>query len=986
MDIEATLNKTIFFPSIKDGTFDYGTPMKSILTKFDIDKRTEPSQSLFEYLCYKIVKKKALEGKLNTETVLITEKFLTSFNCKKVFIKAKAIHKKHIIIFLQNKTTSKWSLIAFLNLEEQLKKCFVESNKQPIIAKIISSNANSDEDDAILNSTMDKLENSFDFKSPNDIQFEVDSINISDQPNTCIFILNFIEGLIEQDDENISLYIKKLYDEGSYSIDPNSKEYFSSFNKISEDFENIYIKYQNELNEYFKKNKYNNLIFDAEKIMNGSKEFFVIENNKENGEKKVLIEEKGSPEENKLVNGMENNNNLKIIKDEIDLIQLEQDDDINGDLNSDEEEEALKIMERENEEAKSIRDQERKLRQRIYKQKLRFKNMNMYKEFGIIKEEDNESESESIDLFNKLKEEKVKNINESLKTTLKKTLEDKNKISKQNNNIANINIINRIDIDNKNNIAIKSNSENNANIIINEENNIININKNNEIKKETIKKENDTNSNEDNEQKSKSKKSIKLSVLKDLEEAIEEIELEQEPTKNNKDINNINKKKNEIKTSLTNENRPIEKKNSVKIESKKEDNINNNKKDKKYINVFKENIDIKKRNSFSKNKEKDLNIEDKRFQIKNNEKFKKALTHIKKNEKDKEKPKEKIVEEEKIKYLKTNSLQKKILLKENNNKNNKINNSPNNLSKSKEQDNNSNSNDTAKIYNTNSFNSNSSKSNNEREKSPNIKEKENNINKKELNENITKKNNNNNNTKNNTSSKNKSNQIIKKTNSKKFNEKQAQSPLISKFSNNSQKSSSTNKTGDSFSKSSEDKNIIKNKKKSIKEIEIKIEKNKEFISIDNPLNALPPPKIVERNGYFDLNEKEKDKIENGSINSSLKISINNNDIHSVKSDRNNGDYSSNINIENIFSDDFESEKDKYEKFEIKDEGSVLGENRTKKISMVRKVDKRINKKRPPGKPQTARKDFNDFCNYDEEGANKICGCIGEQSNGICYIF
>ena len=285
-----------------------------------------------------------------------------------------------------------------MNLEEQLKNCFVENSKQPIAAKIISSNANSDEDDVILNSIMDKLENTFDFKSPNDIQFEVDSINISDQPNTCIFLLNFIEGLIAQNDENISLYIKKLYDEGSNNIDLNSKAYFSSFNKISEDFENIYIKYQNELKEYFKKNKYNILNFDAEKIMNGNKEFFVIENNKEhneNGEKKVLIEGKGLPEENKLVNGMEKNknSNLNLMKDEIDMIQLEQDDDIDGDLNSDEEEEALKIMERENEEAKSIRDQERKLRQRIYKQKLRFKNMNMYKEFGIIKEEDNESES-----------------------------------------------------------------------------------------------------------------------------------------------------------------------------------------------------------------------------------------------------------------------------------------------------------------------------------------------------------------------------------------------------------------------------------------------------------------------------------------------------------------------------------------------------------------------------------------------------------------
>ena len=997
MDIEAKLNNTIFFPSIKNGTFDYGTPMKSILTKFDIDKTTEPSQSLFEYLCYKLVKKKALEGTLNTETVLITEKFLTTFNCKKVFIKAKAIHKKHIIIFLQNKNTLKWSLIAFLNLEEQLKNCFDERKRQPITAKIISSNANSDEDDVILNSTMDKLENTFDFKSPNDIQFEVDSINISDQPNTCIFLLNFIEGLIVQNDENISLYIKKLYDEGTNNIYLNNNSYFSSFNKISEDFENIYIKYQNELNEYFKKNKYNILNFDAEKVMNGNKEFFVIENNKENienGEKKVLAKEKGLPEENKIVNGMENiNTNLNIIRDEIDMIQLEQDDDIDADLNSEEEEEALKIMERENEEAKSIRDQERKLRQRIYKQKLRFKNMNMYKEFGIIKEEDNESESESIDLFNKLKEEKGKSLNESLKLTLKKSLEEKkNKLPKQsNNNNTKINIINNINIDNNNNI-INNISENNKDIILNTDNNIIR-NKNDEIKKEIIINEkNNADTKTDKEQKSKSEKSIKLSVLKDLEEALEEIELEQDAVKNNKDINdnnnNINNKS-EIKISLTNENRPIEKKNSFKSENRKEDNINinNNKKEKKYINVFKENIELKKRNSFSKNKEKEFNLEDKKIQNRNIEKLKKTLTNIKKNEKDKEKQKEKKVEEGLNKYLKANSLtQKKILLKENIFKNNKSNNL-NNLNKLKDQDNNINSNNTTKIYITNIFNSNSSISNNERDKSPNIKEKENNINKKELNENIIKKNNTNNNYKNNNNnfSKNKNNQIIKKTNSKKFSEKQSQSTLYSKLSNNSQKSSSTNKTSDSFSKSSEDKNILKNKKKPIKEIEIKIEKNKnkDVIAIDNPLKALPPQKNIEKNGYFDLSEK--DKIENGSSSNSLKVS-NFNDMNSVKSDRNNGDYSSNINIENIFSDDFESEKDKYEKFEIKDEGSFLGENRTKKISMVRKVDKRLNKKRPPGKPQTSTRNYNDYCNYDEEGANKICGCIGEQSNGICFIF
>ena len=340
MDIESTLSSIIFFPSVKNGEFDYSIPMKSSLTKFDIDRTTEPSQTLFEYLCYKIIKKKILEGQINTETVLITDKFLTSFNCKKIFIKTKAIHKKNIIIFLQNKVTTKWNLIIFLNLEEQLKNCFDENNKQPIIAKIISSNTHSDEDNYILNSTMDKLENTFDFKSTNDIQFEVDSIDISDQSNTSIFLLNFIEGLMAQTDENLSLYIKRLYDEGSKTTSDESRNYFTSFNRISEDFENIYIKYQNELNEYCKKNKNNIINFNAEKIMNGSNEIFNFENNKEinqNGENEFVIEENGSPNRAEIVNGMDknniNNNNRNNtqqnkMKEEIDMIQIGQDDDI----------------------------------------------------------------------------------------------------------------------------------------------------------------------------------------------------------------------------------------------------------------------------------------------------------------------------------------------------------------------------------------------------------------------------------------------------------------------------------------------------------------------------------------------------------------------------------------------------------------------------------------------------------------------------------
>ena len=224
------------------------------------------------------------------------------------------------------------------------------------------------------------------------------------------------------------------------------------------------------------------------------------------------------------------------------------------------------------------------------------------------------------------------------------------------------------------------------------------------------------------------------------------------------------------------------------------------------------------------------------------------------------------------------------------------------------------------------------------------------------------------------SSKNKTSQNTKKTTTKKGNDKQTQIPFSIKSSINSQKSSSTSRTGEMVSQLSDVRNTTKKSKK-YKEIEINLEKNiPDFSAIDNPMNSLPPPKKVERNRYYDLTENNKDRFENGSC-SNFKINLNG-DINSVKSEKINGDTSSNINIENIFSDDFESEKND------KDDGSIIGENRTKK-TMVRRGDK---KKYPPRKPKTIPRAYNDYCNYDEDGATKICGCIGEQSNGLCLIF
>ena len=1015
MDTEQTLNSIIFFPSVKNGSYDYSTPLMNI-EKFDTDKSNECSQTLFEYLCYKIVKKKLLEGKINSDTVLITDQFLSTYNCKQLFIKTNAIHKKHIIIFLRNQISQKWNLITFLDLEKQLKTCFDQVNKKPITAKIISSSQNSDEDDYILNSTMDKLENTFNFKSPDDIQFEVDSINISDQPNTSIFLLNFIEGLMSQiDDENLLLYIKKLYDEGSNNIDQSSKDYFNSFNRLNEEFENICTKYKKELNEY---KNINGIKFDGEKIMNGSNEILnvAISNGLTMGECK-----NGQGE---IVNGMNtvnlNNENNKM-KDDIDMIQIEQDDELDDELNSEEEEEALKIMERENKVAKSqMREQERKLRQRMYKQKLRLKNINMYKEFGVIKEEDNESESESIDYFSKIKEEEAKNKEAiiDIKKSLRKSMETrKNRNDSKNNGNNNI--------------------QNNENmVVLNTENN---INKNIELKKDLL---NSENTQTETDQKCKSEKRIKLSVLKDLEEAIEEFESEQDPIKpldgnssnnnshinnsssnnnsnNNSNINinnnntNLNNNKNiekeNKKIQMTNENKEtkdenkevkenkskIEKKFSIKsnVEENKKYNKKNSSKNNNYIKKESIDLNLTKKGSIPKGK-----VKEKEQPQENKDKvllINKIIENPKKpfigdsktQEKDKDKKKEKEKEKEKTKEKKPDESLNKII-KNNNRKTSKSKNQNNNSVKnnksintissknSKDQDNSStNNNSTSNILNKDSFksynSSNNSKNMNDSEKSSNKeKEKENiKINLEPSNNTVKKSGNINAN--NNIKKKNSKN--LKKSNSKRtskeINNSNSNIPISPKMTTESKQTSSSLKTEvtvRSYRNSMENKNL--------KEIVEKNSKNiNDFIVIESK-NGLEPDKLVKRNGN-DL--KSKERVENGSK------KIINLDLNSLHSERYYGDCSSNINIENI-SDDFESESSKNKKYEYNEGGSFYGENRTKKTTYKR-GDKKM--KIPPGKSRTNHINYtNQFCNYDEEGNSKPCGCIGEQANALCFIF
>ena len=902
-DIESILKNILFFTSIRDGFFDYNIPIKSELEKFNSDKSIEPSLFLFEYICYKLLKNTLISNKtINPETIIITDQFLCSENSKELFIKYKATYKKNIIICIQNSQTLKWTIIAFLNLEEQIKNYFDINNKKPIKAKILSSNLNSDEDDIVLNATMDKLEYAFDFKSPDDIQFEVDSFNIYDQPNSGIFLLNFIKELMLQDESKISDFIQKIYDEVSNMGNQGNKYYFNIFNNISEEMNNMYNIYNQELNEFLK------------------------------------------------------NNNINI--------------NLDDELNSDEEEEALKIMEKENEEAKHLmRQKERKLRQKLYKQKLIDKNTVMYKEFGVIKEEDNESESESIDFFGKMKEKEEERL--KYKENLsKKNYMNNNKILNNVNVNININVNNSQSID-----EIKTN--------------IFKTDKDIQIKNQ-----------------SKSEKNIKLNVL---EEALEEFELEQEPIKNTEE--NIKQKKEEIKeikennqketqtkdiTNILNKLEEKEKEKSRDFEinntkaktpitnqspkekkipnekNKKEENKNEKKKANKSninINIFRnENIDLKKRGSVPKTqiKIKKLNLDFKCPNINDNnnnktmEKLKKSFTNMRRpdnkdffKEKEEENNNNSLLKKKSIpiKEIK-NTNSKEIIITKNSKEIKQINSNTNNNTKNAK-------NNAPKKININK--------NKEEEKNSKIinKEKENPINSISINKEP----------KDNLSKKNANLNIIMKTknlskkNSEKYNNNKSNSKTI-KTNQESHQSYTTKKSASSSNKSEETDSL--NNDKEIKSIKRKIKpfiKQSESIEekatlnislTDNPINMLPPQKIVERNALLDLRRKEKQKDYK--------------DISSVNSTKKESDYSSNINIENIGNDFSETEK----KSEFSDK-SYVGRERIRKSNV-----KRFEKINPPGKIRNSKR--YEYSSLDREDTNKICGCIGEQANRFCIVF
>ena len=565
------LDKTLYFTSLKNSSFDYSLPIKKNLSKFSGEYRIEASPFLFEYLCYKIAQKKLDKIKsINPEISIISEKYLSS----EISNKSDAIRKKYVFVPIRNSISRKWNAVIFIHLEKQINQYMKQINEEPIIAKIISSNINSEEDDYILNTTMDRIESTFNFSSPEDIQFEVDSINISDQPNTSIFLLNFIEGLIEQkSDEDIMNYIMKLYDESSNTNAIGSNNYFISFNKENELFKDILPIFEKELEEYLRTKG---------------------ENNKENEEKNLLKME-------------------------------ENEDDI------DSEEEALKIIAKENEEIrKQMEEQEIVFNMKINDPNYRLENDDInYKNrnniLGQIQEVDNESDddsdkksninSKSLKLSKSLKKSENNLFNdEKIKNSIKEKLVDLNEFD--NIQIKEISNINENELNNE---ILESkephlNKEESIEII---NNNIIENIKNNDFKNEEKeveklegKHENKKKSEDSDENKEENiiiVNSNNSEINKDnSEKIIEKTQEENEEIKISRDIEN--KKFNLVET---NQNEIFKENNPQENEEINKREIQINKKEYEIKNDIKDNIESLENQKEKEKENISMNILDK---------------------------------------------------------------------------------------------------------------------------------------------------------------------------------------------------------------------------------------------------------------------------------------------------------------------------------------------------------------------------------------
>ena len=566
------LSNTLFFTSIKNLSFDYTLPLKSSLNRFCREQRGEASKNLFEYICYKLVQKQITTKGINEQIAIISEKFLSTKECIANLSKLNSSQKKFILIPIYHSVTHKWNAIIFVHLERQILQYFKKTSTEPIVAKIISSNINSEEDDYLLNTTMDKIENAFNFTSPEDIQFEVDSINICDQPNTSVFLLNFIEGLINQenDTDKIMNYIMKLYDESSNTNSIGSNNYFVSFNKENEMFQNLIENYINEIKIYA---KVNGLIKDDKN--NDEKN----SGDKNAGEKKIE-EAKNDETKNEDINNKEKKDEDINQKNVFDLInfQPEEEDEMES------EEEAFKIV---------AKDNEMSLKQ-MEEQELFFSN-NMNPPFnvnmeeinnlppktilGLIQEVENESDEDT--------EQKNEINNNSL--IKKNEVESNTEEEEDNNNELKISIDNQEKKDMKEKQENKKDKEDldKKDIQEDKENKIIEEEKNNKDNKEN--KEDKINIDNSNNDKKENEINSKKITTEDIKEKEEEKEKEKD---------NINIKK-EVKKEITN----IENIENIENKKGKVNKINKNIIP-DYRNIQSENIVNKNMSKLSNNLDK----------------------------------------------------------------------------------------------------------------------------------------------------------------------------------------------------------------------------------------------------------------------------------------------------------------------------------------------------------------------------------------------
>ena len=237
MDVESIIKRMLILTSIKNGTIDFDFKDKITFQKF-FEENNELSNSLFDYVLYKIIHNKLKKNKsINENIIIISEDYLKTHEQIFKLDETNSFKDKIFLIPCLFESNNRWGLILLFNLYKE---------NEEITAKAISTNQNKNiiNKESMTNDIIKKINPNIKI---NQTKYKIDLCAFNEEYNSIKFLFNFINEIIEKDNKEIEEYITIIFDKNLKGETNNNIMYnLSTSNDL---FINIYEECKSEIKE-----------------------------------------------------------------------------------------------------------------------------------------------------------------------------------------------------------------------------------------------------------------------------------------------------------------------------------------------------------------------------------------------------------------------------------------------------------------------------------------------------------------------------------------------------------------------------------------------------------------------------------------------------------------------------------------------------------------------------------------------------------------